>query len=89
MTEELAVSTSRDILEAIGAGVGPGNILVALGYAGWAAGQLEQEMADNAWLSGPAGLEILFEMPAERRWQSAAAAMGVNLGSMSSDVGHA
>ena len=89
VTEELAVSTSRDILEAIGAGVGPRNILVALGYAGWAAGQLEQEMADNAWLSGPAGLEILFEMPAERRWQSAAAAMGVNLGSMSSDVGHA
>jgi putative transcriptional regulator len=89
VTEELAVSTSRDILEAIGAGTGPKNTLVALGYAGWSAGQLEQEMAHNAWLSGPATLDVIFDIPAERRWLSAAAAMGVNLGSMSSDVGHA
>jgi putative transcriptional regulator len=89
VTEELAVSTSRDILEAIGAGTGPKNTLVALGYAGWGAGQLEQEMAHNSWLSGPASLEIIFDVPAEHRWQSAAAAMGVNLGTMSSDVGHA
>jgi putative transcriptional regulator len=89
VTSELAVSTSRDILEAIGAGTGPRESLVALGYAGWGAGQLEQEMRQNSWLSGPASLDIIFRTPAELRWQRAAEQMGVNLSAMSSDVGHA
>lgn len=89
VTEELAVSTSRDILEAIGAGTGPRNVLVALGYAGWGAGQLEQEMSHNAWLSGPASLGIIFDVPAENRWESAAQTMGIDLSAMSSDIGHA
>ncbi|MFT4580559.1 MAG: putative transcriptional regulator [Gammaproteobacteria bacterium] len=89
VTNELAVSTSRDILEAIGAGTGPRESLVALGYAGWGAGQLEQEMSQNSWLSGPASLEIIFSTPAELRWQRAAEQMGVNMASMSPDVGHA
>ncbi len=89
VTSELAVSTSRDILEAMSQGTGPDDALVALGYAGWGAGQLEQEMGQNAWLSGPASLEILFHTPVEWRWQRAAAEMGVALESLSSDIGHA
>ncbi|MEQ8231223.1 MAG: YqgE/AlgH family protein, partial [Gammaproteobacteria bacterium] len=88
-TADLGVSTSRDILEAISTGTGPSDSLVALGYAGWGAGQLEQEMADNAWLSGPANLAIMFETPAELRWERAAALIGVDLAAMSHDVGHA
>lgn len=89
VTDELAVSTSRDILEAIGAGDGPQETLVALGYAGWGAGQLEQEMAQNAWLNGPASMEIIFRTPPEQRWQVAVAEMGVDLSALSSDIGHA
>lgn len=89
ITDEIAVSTSRDILEAMSAGEGPRDTLVALGYAGWGAGQLEQEMSQNAWLSGPASTEIIFQTAAARRWESAAAMMGVNLGALSSDIGHA
>lgn len=89
VTDELAVSTSRDILEAMSGGNGPEESLVALGYAGWGAGQLEQEMSQNAWLSGPATLEIIFHTPAARRWERAAASMGVDLGALSNDVGHA
>ena len=89
VTGELAVSTSRDILEAMGQGEGPGATLVALGYAGWGAGQLEQEMGHNAWLSGPASLEIIFNTPPDRRWQCAVAEMGVDLSSLSNDIGHA
>jgi putative transcriptional regulator len=89
VTDELAVSTSRDILEAISNGEGPEESLVALGYAGWGAGQLEDEMGQNAWLSGPATLEIIFHTPPERRWERAAAAMGVDLGTLSNDIGHA
>jgi len=88
VTDELAVSTSRDILTAISNGEGPEDTLVALGYAGWGAGQLEQEMGQNAWLSGPATLEIIFHTPPERRWKSAAAEMGVDLSFLSNDTGH-
>lgn len=89
ITDEIAVTTSRDILRAIAHGEGPQRYLVALGYAGWGAGQLEQEMADNAWLSGPADLDIIFETPFEQRWAEAAALLGVDLNLLSSDIGHA
>ena len=89
VTAEVAVCTSRDILEAIARGEGPSDTLVALGYAGWSAGQLEAEIAQNAWLSGPADLDIVFKIPAEQRWQRAAALLGVDLHYISHDVGHA
>ena len=89
VTPEVAVCTSRDILEAIARGAGPSDTLVALGYAGWGAGQLEAEIAQNAWLSGPADLDIVFKIPAEQRWQRAAALLGVDLHYISHDVGHA
>lgn len=89
VSEHCGVATSRDILEAMCRGAGPDRVLVALGYAGWGAGQLEREMVENAWLSGPADEEILFDVPAERRWESAAALLGVDIERLSFDAGHA
>lgn len=86
---EIGIASSRDILEAIARGEGPAQALIALGYAGWGPGQLEQEMADNAWLSGPADVRILFDLPSEERWAAAAALFGVDLNRLSNDVGHA
>lgn len=89
INNELAISTSRDILSAIAQGKGPPQILVALGYAGWGSGQLEQELSENAWLNGPADLSILFDLPPEQRWQAAAAHIGVDLDRLSNQTGHA
>ena len=89
VTAEIGVTSSRDILEAIARGAGPRQYLIALGYAGWAAGQLEQEMADNAWLSVPADDRIIFETPFDQRWERAAALTGVDIRRLSSDIGHA
>jgi putative transcriptional regulator len=89
VTPNIAVSTSRDVLEAIAAGRGPQECLVALGYAGWGAGQLEYEMGENAWLSGPANSDIIFTLPAKDRWHAAAMAMGVDIDALSGDIGHA
>jgi len=86
---DVSITTSRDILEAMARGEGPDNTLLALGYAGWGAGQLEQEMLDNAWLTGPADKAILFELPAEQRWEAAARLLGVDLSLMSGESGHA
>ena len=89
VTPQVAVCTSRDILEAMARGDEPHDALVALGYAGWSAGQLEAEIAQNAWLSGPADLDIVFKAPAEQRWQRAAALLGIDVHYLSHDVGHA
>jgi putative transcriptional regulator len=85
----LAVTTSRDILVAIAEGHGPKQTLVTLGYAGWDAGQLDQEIAQNAWLSAPADHEVLFELPPSIRFDAAARLIGVDMRFMSGDVGHA
>ena len=89
ITPDICITTSRDILEAMARGKGPEDSLVALGYAGWAGGQLESELAQNAWLSTPANREILFNLPPEQRWEAAAASLGVDLKLLSSDAGHA
>ncbi|MCC5856566.1 MAG: YqgE/AlgH family protein [Ectothiorhodospiraceae bacterium] len=89
ISERIAVTTSRDILAAIARGEGPERFLVALGYAGWGAGQLEQEMAANAWLNGPADPDIIFHHGNEQRWHAAAALLGVDINLLSSDTGHA
>ena len=89
ITDDIALTTSRDILTAIGHNEGPAKYLIALGYAGWGPGQLEQEMAQNAWLSGPASPEILFDLPLEQRWSAAAAQLGIDLNLLSSEIGHA
>ncbi|BAN46070.1 YqgE/AlgH family protein [Metapseudomonas resinovorans] len=86
---DLALSTSQDVLFAIADGSGPQQSLVALGYAGWDAGQLETELSDNAWLTCPADLSILFDTPTEQRLSAAAARLGVNLSLLTAQAGHA
>ena len=85
----LKITTSRDILVALAEGHGPPRAVVALGYAGWGAGQLEAEMVANAWLTVPATADIIFSVPFERRWEAAAALLGVNIAALSSEAGHA
>ncbi len=85
----LMLSTARQTLEAIGAGEGPARFLVALGYAGWGVGQLEEELLQNAWLSCPADIDILFDVPFDQRVNSAAATLGIDFRLMSSQAGHA
>ena len=87
--DDISITTSRDILEAMAEGGGPEQTLVALGYAGWGAGQLEQELQQNAWLSGPVDKSILFDLPPEQRWEAAARLLGVDVNLMSSEAGHA
>ncbi|WP_139556329.1 YqgE/AlgH family protein [Methylotetracoccus oryzae] len=89
VSDSIALTTSRDILEAIGSGRGPRRILVALGYAGWAKGQLEREIGENAWLNAPAEAPILFDLPATQRWKAAAGLMGIDIGLLGSTAGHA
>jgi putative transcriptional regulator len=89
VTQSLGVSTSRDILVALAENRGPQRCLLALGYAGWSAGQLEREIGENTWLSGPADHQILFDTPAEARWGAAAKHLGVNLAALSGEAGHA
>ncbi|MHB8534024.1 MAG: YqgE/AlgH family protein [Sulfuricaulis sp.] len=89
VTDRFGVSTSRDILEAIAQNRGPEKFMVALGYAGWGAGQLEREISENSWLSGPASRDIVFNMPTEQRWKAAAQILGVDLTTLSGEAGHA
>lgn len=89
VTDSVSVTSSRDILAAMNAGTGPSASLVALGYAGWSAGQLEDELADNAWLTGPADSNIIFKMPSEQRWRAAATLAGIDISRLSDQVGHA
>lgn len=87
--DHVAVATSRDILAAVARGEGPVRAVVALGYAGWAAGQLEQEVLANAWLSGPADTRIIFDLPYEERWASATRMLGVDPDHLMGQAGHA
>lgn len=87
--DDIGVATSRDILAAIARGEGPERAVVALGYAGWGAGQLEREVGENAWLSCPATMDIIFDAPYEERWEAAAHLVGVDFGRLSADAGHA
>ena len=85
----LYVTTSRDVLEAMARGEGPASATVALGCAGWGAGQLEHELVENSWLTVPADHELLFELPLALRWQAAADRIGVDLSRLADYSGHA
>jgi putative transcriptional regulator len=89
IAEHLYVTTSRDILEAMARGDGPPKVTVALGCAGWGAGQLEQELVENSWLTAPADPELLFALPLGMRWQAAAGRIGVDMSRMADYSGHA
>lgn len=89
VTPDITLTTSRDILEGLASGEGPELALLALGYAGWGAGQLESEMLSNSWLSSDADDQILFQAPLDDRWHHAAARLGVNIETLTGIVGHA
>ena len=89
ITDELALTSSRDILVDIAKGEGPKHFLLALGCAGWAPGQLEKEIQENTWLTCPATDNILFDLPYKRRWQGAADTLGIDLNLLSNVAGHA
>lgn len=84
-----SVTTSRDILEASAVGEGPPRVMMALGYAGWGAGQLEQELCDNAWLTSHADSRIIFDTPLEQRWHASAGLVGVDPRQLTGYAGHA
>ena len=89
ISSEICLTLSRDVIDALASGRGPQKSLVALGYAGWGAGQLEAEMLANAWLNVSATQEIVFDMPFADRWAAAARALGVDLTLLSPEAGHA
>ena len=87
--DRVGLTTSRDILEALGAGSGPARVLVTLGYAGWAAGQLEHEISQNAWLTVEARDDIIFELPPEERVSAAMSSLGIDFTRLQDVAGHA
>jgi len=89
VSELVALSATVDILRAIAHGEGPQHSLVALGYAGWGAGQLEQEIQANAWLHTEVDTDLLFETDAALKWPLAMAKLGVDVTQLSSSAGHA
>jgi putative transcriptional regulator len=89
VSDTLCVTTSRDVLAAMAGGKGPGQAVVALGYAGWEAGQLEEEVLQNAWLTVPCEETLIFELPYEQRWHAAARLLGIELSRISTQAGRA
>jgi putative transcriptional regulator len=89
VSDSLHVTTSLDILAAMALGKGPDEAVIALGYAGWDGGQLENELRANAWLSAPADLGLIFDLPFESRWHAAGRLLGVELSRMSPTGGNA
>tara|TARA_R110001592_G_scaffold363399_1_gene688094 strand:- start:5297 stop:5875 length:579 start_codon:yes stop_codon:yes gene_type:complete len=89
ISNDIYLTASCDIITDIAKEQGPNNLIITLGYAGWGPGQLEEELADNAWLTVPGDTDILFHVPFHDRATAAAAKIGVNLNQLSSHVGHA
>jgi len=89
VTPFLAMSNSKDIVEAIAMGNGPEAFIISLGCAGWGEGQLESEIKENAWLTFPISEKIVFEIPVEYRWEEAVKKMGIDPGKLSDIAGHA
>ena len=89
VSSQIQLTLSRDVLDAMATGEGPNKSLVALGYAGWEAGQLEYEMLANSWLNVPASPDIVFDTPFDERWMSAARLLGIDISQISPDAGHA
>ena len=89
INDELGLTTSKDVLEAVGRGDGPEQVFVTLGYAGWTAGQLEQELGQNAWLTVQAEPGVIFDLPADERLPAAIRLLGIDISMLSEDVGHA
>jgi putative transcriptional regulator len=89
VSDSIQVTTSRDVLAAMAQGNGPTDAFIALGYAGWEAGQLEREMRENAWLTMPVDASLVFDLPFEDRWHGAWRLMGIDVERLSLVAGHA
>ena len=89
VTDDIGLTTSKDVLEALGRGAGPKDVFVSLGYAGWSAGQLEHEIAQNAWLTVEADAAVVFDTPVAERLPAAVRLLGIDLSRLSDAVGHA
>lgn len=89
ISDELSLTASRDILDAIASQQGPEKAIFILGYAGWGPGQLEQELEENSWLTLPADSSLIFDTPVELRWQMASQRLGVDVNLISPTAGHA
>jgi putative transcriptional regulator len=89
VSDTVQVTTSRDVLAAMARGEGPEDAFIALGYAGWEAGQLEHEIRENSWLSMPLDAAMVFDLPYEERWAAAWRLLGIDMNMMSRVAGHA
>ena len=89
ISPEIALTSSRDVLDAVAKKGAPSEIIVSLGYAGWDAGQIEEEMAQNSWLTVPARADILFDLPPEGRLPAALQTLGISFAQLSDVAGHA
>lgn len=89
LEEGIMVTTSKDILENLGKKSGPDEFVVTLGYAGWSAGQLEEEIANNSWLTVKADPAVIFNTPVEKRWEVAVQMLGIDISQLTSFAGHA
>ena len=87
--DEFALTATVDVLKALAEGDGPRDSLLALGYAGWAPGQLDEEIQNNGWLTVPADEEVVFRLQNDMKWQTAVARLGVDISNLSAEVGHA
>lgn len=87
--DRLGLTTSKDVLEAVARGEGPEKYIVTLGYSGWSAGQLEDELGQNAWLTVEANEAIIFDLPAEQRLPAAMGLLGLDFANLSDETGHA
>ena len=85
----LEMTTSKDVLEALAGGAGPKRVLVTLGYSGWQAGQLEDELGRNGWLTVDADPAVIFDTPVEQRYERALAQLGIDPRMLSPEAGHA
>ena len=89
ISDEISLTTSKDVLEAIAGGSGPEKVLVTLGYSGWGAGQLEREILQNAWLTVSAAPQIIFDVPADEKYNAALKLLGINSAQLAGHAGHA
>ncbi len=89
ISEDIALTTSRDLLEQVSRGEGPAQMLLALGRAGWGGGQLEQEITDNSWLTAPVDLSIIFDLPPEKRWRASVELLGIDPAQLTPQSGRA
>jgi putative transcriptional regulator len=89
LNDDVMITTSKDILLALGTEEAPEKYMVTLGYAGWGPGQLEEEIKQNSWLITPADGEIIFNTPIEQRWKKATDMLGIDIAHLSNEIGHA